>query len=123
MGIPRILAFPPYRISCRISLVHPPDIAGHKSDILAISIAVKDTSPMEELCKISKEAITHIDIQQKQSQKAAYFCSSAIQQLNGDIKLLSVTVSAVMSIWEGNPDSHVLFYIFKNTILKKKSRR
>ena len=41
MGIPGILAFPPYRISCRISLVHPSDIAGHKWDILAISIAVR----------------------------------------------------------------------------------
>ena len=42
MGIPRILAFPPYRISCRISLAHAPDIAGHKWGILVISIAVRD---------------------------------------------------------------------------------
>ena len=41
MGIPGILTFPPYRISCRISLAHPPDIAGHKWDILAISIAAR----------------------------------------------------------------------------------
>ena len=41
MGIPGILAFPPYRISCRISLAHPPDITGHKWDILVISIDVR----------------------------------------------------------------------------------
>ena len=40
MGIPGRLVFPPYMISCRISLAHPRDIAEHKWDILAISIAV-----------------------------------------------------------------------------------
>ena len=49
MGIPGILAFPPYRIPSRISLAHPPDIVGHKWDILAISIAVRAITLTEKL--------------------------------------------------------------------------
>ena len=47
MDVPEILAFPPYRISCGISLKRPWDIVGHKWNILPISIGVREITKIE----------------------------------------------------------------------------